>query len=339
MGIKNLLSGDDEKSGREDGKANIPPAESRAPSPYEQRLRVEAEGDLEKVYKKHNPAIQKSEAERATAFAVATGLVTRLETYSRQCNDILEAENREVGIRVGRKLYVTLLVVFFISEILINQQAFLLVAQNDPLAYVLALAVTLAIPTLAHFVGAQVRHFGRPYVANALGLLILILAFLGVLYGLNFLREEYFRKIDPASSHAGMFGVALALLNTFIFVVATLVSVSAHDKDPIVDRAHKLSQKLRAPGERAVARLHQLAGDADTLYGALEQEYDSVDKRYQERIFAYRQANLRERILPAPQFFQDAPVALARPVHTDQHHPPAAGEIEELSRRFGAAQR
>ncbi len=222
-----------------------------------------------------------------------------------------ERDHRAVRAAVGGRLlrrqlvgtYWAVLLLLAVAEVPINRLAFELFFQEQPLfSLILAGAVGVALMFLAHLTGLLVRREPQPplwrQVRHFAGIALILLVTGTLVYALAAMRQLFVQMLQNdsgslqqqvesilrgnpasavtqvASTHLGLAGYTLMVLNITLFVVGAAASFLRHDPHPDYEPAWRAERRGRVRLTRArtrfEARVDAARKEHDTRIGALD---------------------------------------------------------------------
>lgn len=181
------------------------------------------------------------------------------------------------------------------------------------LTYIMAASVCIAIPLIAHFVGVFLKKGFQKHKYWIVGLFAIILL---SLIGISYWRAEYLQISEiqnilhlKLSSSMAIFTFLMASI--IIFVVAMLLSHSAHPRDPVTYRNIKWRfaeafNNLKKSGaslrdieveyQRAVNKLELITSLREQSFDKQIDKIPEIRNRCETHIRAYTKINLRCRL-------------------------------------------
>jgi hypothetical protein len=164
------------------------------------------------------------------------------------------------------------------------------------LTWLMALAVAVGVPMVAHFCGIWIKQWPKPAWITGLKLFVTAAAVVGCLVGINVARQAYLSvggislgRQDEILEHAFL------AINIFIFVSATVLSHFAHDENEELEILHKRVSNLDRKLDGLDVRVHGLDGQINRLKVGQAAEIQEIRAIIRELVSMYRGANLLAR--------------------------------------------
>lgn len=298
----------------------VPSNDDEKPSEYEKQLVNRGFQHMAQLVREYGLKIQEIEARREAAIERFRLLTDRFREESHRYDHRRVLLGRDViAAHITRRAYRLVLCLIGLGEFALNAQAFEVFQKPVILTWLMALAVAVGIPVVAHFCGIWVKQWPKPAWATGLKLAFTAAGTIGCLVGINAARRAYLGLEGIGLGQQDeILEKAFLAINIFVFLAAGVLSYFSHDKDQELEILHKRVSKLDRKLDRIDAEIHRLGGEADRLSISQQAELDEIRGIVRELVGMYRGENILARktgqkpksfdiepVIPEPQFVSE----------------------------------
>ncbi len=270
-----------------DAKNNIPGVTDPNPSQFEQEMMAMARNEARQVTSKWGPKLDTLNGKHKPL----------LKDYGRISKDYdahaAKIKRSEPSVELTRGKYYILMSLFVVGEVPMNSLAFAVFGESQIFTWVMALAVAVAIPWIAHALGILLKRGSDPWWKSGVGVGTLLFLTVGGLIAIGYVRVQYLGDLADAGAVASFgsskfVGLAFVGLNLVILAAATLCSYFAHDHDPLLEHLHRRTNQLNKAMRKIEAKHNKLLTQQ-------QEKINRIHQRGQEVIYYYRKINQRVR--------------------------------------------
>lgn len=275
---------------RLDRKRNLPSPEARAISDTERQIQTAANGGIRAAEQQYLKAVRPLEA---TLAKTSKSIRERLQPEWDRL--VAKTGRREIDVKIAHWVHWFLLAVLTAGETAFNLVAFNVFREPGLHTFLMAAAVSVAIPLCAWSLGVWIRQWPAPAWVTATKIVLTAAALVAVLVGVNGIRMKYLQQLAPefAGNSAGL-QAAFFTVNVVVLIAAVLVTYFSHDPEKgfaesklKLDRALRIESNLMGRIERLRS---MLATDVEMIKEAgwqLMAYYRMVNRRRRERVPSY----------------------------------------------------
>ena len=270
-----------------DAKNNIPGVTDPNPSQFEQEMMAMAGNEARQVTSKYGPKLDTLNGKHKPL----------LKDYGRISKDYdahsAKIKRSEPSVELTRGKYYVLMTLFVVGEVPMNSLAFAVFGESQIFTWIMALAVAVAIPWIAHALGILLKRGSDPWWKSDIGVATLLFLTVGGLIAIGYVRVQYLGDLADAGAVASFgsskfVGLAFVGLNLVILAAATLCSYFAHDHDPLLEHLHRRTNQLNKAMRKIEAKHNKLLTKQ-------QEKINRIHQRGQEVIYYYRKINQRVR--------------------------------------------
>lgn len=277
-----------------DRKANVPSPSAKALSEVERRIQGAVNSSIRTLEDAH---AKKSEPLKASLRASEEQLV-KVELPEWEAA-IQRTDRRQEDVTFGALWSFVIMFGLIAGETAFNLLAFSASPQETRIFSMgLGLAVSIAIPMLAHATGIAARQY-QPMRRKLLWVVSWSIAALAIIWVVNILRASHLNAEASATGGTGLFTSAWIYfgLNAGVFAAAALVTYFSKDSDAAFVKAKGRVEKRKA-------QISKLEGRLSELKARLRHQANRLRDSGQQAISVYRTVNRRGR-KEVPAYFDD----------------------------------
>lgn len=279
---------------REDSTRVEPSVEDKEPSNYERYLCQIAKENLERIkidYREEDTKLKEEycqvkgkaeelekklkdiKAEEPKRENEINKLNSQSENLEKEKDKLKEEkDNLEIYVRKHkRSFWITIgAILIFLGEATFNVQAFYLLEASRFETWVMALAVIVAIPFSAHYIGSSLKNENATSTEKALAFSLTIMVILGLL-GVGWMREQYLYDLikDANSSISPFFaGLFFIVLNLLLFVLFIMVEYTG-----VVSNLQEYKEKIAT-----LKQNEKKLKECDLKLSSIRQRKDEIEK-------------------------------------------------------------
>ncbi len=324
------------RRGKRDGRAQVPAVDDKTPSPYEKQLLNRGSQHIAQAMKAYAVKIREIQAAREAAIERFRLLTDRFVEESRRYDARRTQLGRDVIVHhMSRNWYQLILILIGTGEFALNTQAFEIFQKPTILTWLMALAVAVGIPAVAHFCGIWIKQWPKPAWRTGVNLAVTIAGTIGCLVGINVARRAYLglQGLSLGREEEALERAFLAI-NIFVFLSATVLSYFAHDQDQELEILHKRVSKLDRKLDAIDSAIHKLGGELDKLKASQAAELQEIQAIVRELVNIYRGENLLARGDGRKPKVFDADPTLSEPdISDDTDRATAKSDVDQIRKK------
>jgi uncharacterized small protein (DUF1192 family) len=291
---------------------------------------------MAQVIGEYGPKLRETAGKREAAIERFRLLTDRFVEEMRRYDAKRSELHRDVIVSfLSRGWYRAIIMVIALGEFALNAQAFEVFQKPLLLTWLMAAAVGVGIPVVAHFCGIWVRQWPKPAWKTGLKLTVTLGGVVGCLIGINAARGAYLAmegsRLGPQEQ---ILQQAFLAINLFVFLAATVLSHFAHEEDQELDTLHKRVSRLDRKLDALDAEIHRLNAEGSRLEASQRAELEEIKAIVQELVSMYRGENVlarkdgrKPKAFEAEPVLEEPRVDVGWPGGTDE------GEVDTIRRK------
>lgn len=279
--------------GRRDGRVGLPRANEPTPSEQERQLLARGDQHMSRLGAEYAQSIRQAEATLSAKIEYFRTLLTAFKDESKRYDQRRAVLNRSVvQIYSNSRAYVVLFALIALGEFALNAQAFEVFDKPMLLTALMALAIAVLLPAVAHFCGIWIRQWPPPAWRTGVYLLVASSSVLGCLVAINNARISYLDSERlTRGPQSDLLDYAFLAINIFVFVGSTLLSYFGHDPDYELQELHKRVSKVDRKLDSTDRAIYLWDGKLEGMIVRQRAEAGVIRAIIHELVSIYREAN------------------------------------------------